>query len=162
MPPKRKAIWEHFVEADGDPSKAVCKHCSRVISRGKAGNPRSKMTNHGMDSHLASKHYDEENERVQEDAAADRARQEEEEARRARDETAQGCVQIFSLRTKEQRREFLDMVSSATPFQKILLSILAAGDARHQPRHHLRRLRQGGRGQAQVGAVAHHHGHPAL
>ncbi len=120
MPPKRKAIWDHFEEAEGDPSKAVCNYCFRVISRGKTGKPRSKMTNHGMESHLASKHYDQENERVRKDAAADGARQEEDEARRARDETAPGCVQIFSLRTKALRRQFLDMVSSGTPFQTIL------------------------------------------
>jgi len=30
MPPKRKAIWDHFAEVQGDPSKATCNHCSRV------------------------------------------------------------------------------------------------------------------------------------
>ena len=112
MPPKRKAIWQDFTLVEGDPSSAVCNHCGRIISRGKTGNPKGKMANNGMHSHLASKHYEAEGARVVREAAVEAEVQEKEKDRRARDETAMAVIPIYSLRTQKERREFLAMVIS--------------------------------------------------
>ena len=112
MPPKRKNIWEHFTEFPDDPSKVSYNHCKRTISRGKTGSAKSKLATGGMTTHLSAFHKEADAERLQRDAATEMVQLQEQEARRARDESAMAVTTVYGLRSKKLRSDFLDMVSS--------------------------------------------------
>ena len=111
MPPKRKNVWRDFTECPEDYSNVSCNHCGKIISRGKSGTLKARLTNAGMLSHLASYHKEAETERVRRDVAAETVQQEEQDARRGRDESAMAATTIYGLRNKKLRSDFLDMVS---------------------------------------------------
>ena len=109
MPPRRKTIWLDYKDEE-DPSKVRYNHCQKVISRGKTGVAKAKMSNTGMYQHLASMHPEAEKMRQQREEAIEVGQVEEQEARRARDESGIPDVTVYGLRTKKLRTDFLNMV----------------------------------------------------
>ncbi|ESN90785.1 hypothetical protein HELRODRAFT_182611 [Helobdella robusta] len=55
MAEKKSGLWAFFDVKTNDKSKAVCKECNAVLSRGKPDNPKSFSTS-SLITHLRSKH----------------------------------------------------------------------------------------------------------
>ena len=109
MPPRRRSIWADFTQDEVDDSKVRCNHCEKTISRGKTGIAKAKMTNSEMNQHLAGQHPEAEKERLHREAAVEAVQVEEQEARRAQDESGIPDVTVYGLRTKKLHADFLDM-----------------------------------------------------
>lgn len=90
----------------------TCNHCFKVISRGKTGGLKGKRTNSSMTAHLVAMHVDADKARALREVAKDIARREEDDERKAKDETAMAKIPIHSLRTRQKRKDFLEMVSN--------------------------------------------------
>ena len=63
-------------------------------------------------AHLAAKHVDADKARALREVDKDITRREVEDERKAKDETAMAKIPIYSLRTKQKRKDFLEMVSN--------------------------------------------------
>ena len=68
-------------------------------------------TNSSMTAHLAAKHVAADKARAMREVDKDITRREVEDERKAKDETAMAKIPIYSLRTKQKRKDFLEMVS---------------------------------------------------
>ena len=61
MSKKRSPLWNYFEEEVADHTNVICKvgDCKQIISRGKTGKERSRLSNSGMRGHLKSCHTNE-------------------------------------------------------------------------------------------------------
>ena len=131
---KTSLLWKHFVEDTNDPSNVVCKigECRKLISRGKTGTPKSRLSNTGMRSHLKTAHMKEwqeflSSEKDQEDEHAAIEEQEIEA-----DETENGSVPLFNLRSHKKRKNFFQQ---NLPEMVQLKETYAVHDGRAKARH---------------------------
>ena len=119
MSKKTSSLWDYFQEEVEDPTSVSCRigDCSRKISRGKTGTPKSRLSNTGMRSHLKKCHEKEWLEFLTKEKKLtdEKAAIEEQEAEA--DETEDLGAPIFNLKSHKKRKTFFqqnlpDMVES--------------------------------------------------
>ena len=108
MSKKRSPLWNYFDEVVGDPTNVTCKvgECKQIISRGKTGKERSRLSNTGMRGHLKSTHKDEYAELLHKEKDIEDAIATTEMGVLEADETENSGVTIFTLRTQKKRKSF--------------------------------------------------------
>ena len=113
MPRAKGLQWKYFVEDEEDFTFVKCLECSAKVSRGKTGSTRGQLNSTGMKNHIKKCHPEYGlcwklrrlrmpmlllQQRIQE-----------------KDETAKSTVQIFNIRTAEEKEIFYRQVVPEVP-----------------------------------------------
>ena len=108
MSKKRSPLWNYFKEDEADQTNVICKvgECKQVISRGKAGTVRSRLSNTGMRGHLKSCHKGEYDELLAKEKEVEAANVSTEATEADADETENLGVPIFNLKSHKKRTTF--------------------------------------------------------
>ena len=108
MSKKRSPLWNYFKEDEADKTNAICKvgECKKVISRGKTGTEKSRLSNTGMRGHLKSCHKSEYDELLAKEKEIEAVNISTEVAEADADETENLGAQIFNLKSHKKRSTF--------------------------------------------------------
>ena len=114
MPPKKSPIWRHFLEDGNDPTTVICQvpGCKKPkVSRGKPTTGKGNLSNTSMVNHLKNNHPSVFANFTKAKTEVESAEKKKIEDEKADDEMEDGCVQLFNLRTQNQRSQFLHQAS---------------------------------------------------
>ena len=105
---KQSSLWNYFVEDVNDYTNAVCKigDCNKIISRGKTGTARSRLSNTGMRSHIKTSHSKEWQEFLGTEKEQQEAKFALENVEMENNESENGGATIFNLRSQKKRKSF--------------------------------------------------------